>query len=65
MIQNVIRTLGGIDRYGIASLCLFAGVFVGVLLWALLLKRPHLEQMARLPLEPENPLSPNQEPDHE
>ena len=51
MIQNVLRHLGGIEHYGIVSLCLFCVVFLGVLVWAMLQKRTHLEQMARVPLQ--------------
>lgn len=58
MIQNVLRTLGGIDAYGIVSLCLFCAIFSGVLLWACLLKRPHLDRMSRIPLE-NDPNDPN------
>jgi hypothetical protein len=51
MIHNVLRTLGGIDRYGILSLCLFVTIFTLVLIWALAQKRAHLERMARVPLD--------------
>jgi hypothetical protein len=51
VIQNVLRHLGGIENYGIISLCLFCTVFSAVLIWALLQKRPHLNRMAKLPLE--------------
>lgn len=57
MIQNLVKNLFehlvGIEPYGIISLCLFCGVFFGVLVWALLLKKPPLDRMARAPLEPE------------
>jgi cbb3-type cytochrome oxidase subunit 3 len=51
MIQNVLRTYIGIDTYGIVSLCLFCFIFLSVLVWAFALKRPHLDRMARLPLD--------------
>jgi len=51
MIQNVLRTLGGVDRFGIFSLLLFITVFTGVLLWALVQRRQHLDRMASLPIE--------------
>ena len=51
MIQNVLKNLGGIENYGIVSLCLFITVFTLVLIWALAQKRPHLEHMAHVPLE--------------
>lgn len=51
MIQNVIRHMGGIENYGLISLFLFFGCFLGMLVWALLLKKPFLRDMSRLPLE--------------
>jgi hypothetical protein len=51
MIQNVIRHLGGIENYGIISLCLFGAVFCGVFVWAMLQRKAHLERMARAPLD--------------
>ncbi|MCP5523444.1 MAG: hypothetical protein H7A46_18055 [Verrucomicrobiales bacterium] len=50
MIQNVLRHMGGIEGYGIVSICLFFACFFGVLIWALRLRKPHLEEMAALPL---------------
>ncbi len=55
MIQNALQTLVGIEHYGIVSLCLFGLVFAGVLLWAGLQKQSHLERMARVPLENDEP----------
>jgi hypothetical protein len=51
MIQNVIKTLGGIENYGVISLCFFFAVFSAMLIWALLRKRPYLDHMARMPLD--------------
>jgi hypothetical protein len=51
MIQNVLKTLGGIEGYGIFALCLFITIFTLVLVWALAQKRTHLDRMARVPLE--------------
>jgi cbb3-type cytochrome oxidase subunit 3 len=50
MIQNVLQHLGGIERYGILSLCLFFLLFILLMVWAFSLRKPHLERMARLPL---------------
>jgi len=56
MIQNVLQHLGGIERYGVLSLCLFFLLFVLLLGWAFSLRKAHLERMARLTLnEEENP----------
>ena len=59
MIQNVLKNLGGIENYGIVSLCLFITVFTLVLIWAFAQKKPHLECMAHVPLEndPEDSLT--------
>ena len=64
MIQNVLRHFGGIERYGIVSLCLFCLVFTGVIVWACLQKRSHLDYMARVALDPETEDS-NRENSHE
>jgi cbb3-type cytochrome oxidase subunit 3 len=53
MIQNILRHLGGIQQYGITSLCLFGTVFIGVLIWAFLQKKSHLDYMASVALDPE------------
>jgi hypothetical protein len=53
MIQNILRHLGGIQQYGIVSLCLFGSVFLGVLIWAFLQKKSHLDYMAAVALDPE------------
>lgn len=53
MIQNVLRHLGGIENYGILSICLFFACFLGILVWAFRLKKPFLNSMAAKPLEPD------------
>jgi len=53
MIQNILRHLGGIQHFGVVSLCLFCTVFVGVLFWAFLQKKTHLDYMARVALDAE------------
>lgn len=53
MIHNVLRTLCGIEQYGLLSLGLFSFIFVCVFVWACLLRKGHLERMSRLPLETE------------
>ena len=56
MIQNILSHLGGVQHFGIISLCLFCAVFIGVLIWAFAQKKNHLDYMARVALdvEPEN-----------
>jgi len=51
MIRNVLTHIGGIENYGILSLCIFVAVFTGMLVWACCLKRARLDAAARLPLE--------------
>lgn len=58
MIQNILKHLGGIEHFGIVSLCLFCLIFVGVLFWAFLQKKSHLDYMARVALDPESEESP-------
>ncbi len=66
MIQNILRTFGGIDVYGVTSLCLFFLVFGGTVIWALLQKKSHLEAMSRVPLENDSEITPsNLETNHE
>lgn len=57
MIENTLRSLGGVGLYGIISVCLFFSFFTGMLLWAARLKKPYLNSMQSLPL--------NEEPEHE
>ena len=61
MIRDTISHLGGGGLYGVISITLFFAAFVGVLIWAVRLKRPWLNRMARLPLEAGEDESP--EPD--
>ena len=42
-----------INAYGLFSFFLFFGFFIGVLVWALALKKNHLNHMAELPLDAE------------
>ena len=60
MIQNVLQHLGGVENYGVVSICLFFACFLAILAWAFRLKRPFLNSMAALPLEndPDDPQKP-------
>jgi len=51
MIKNVIETLGGIDVYGVISVCFFFAFFTGMLFWAFRLKKDYLNAMRELPLK--------------
>ncbi len=55
--HSILKGLGGIQQYGLVSMCLFCLVFAGVILWALLLKKGHLEYMARVALDESEPES--------
>jgi cbb3-type cytochrome oxidase subunit 3 len=61
MIQNVLHKIGGVENYGIISLCLFFLVFAGVLIWAFSRKKADLDSAAALPLEKDANESPNSE----
>lgn len=50
MIENVLKEIGGIEHFGMISLALFFVCFLGMLIWALFLRKPFLEKMSRLPL---------------
>jgi hypothetical protein len=52
MIKNILTHIGGIENYGIISLCLFFVFFTGMLIWAFTLKKPYLNHMAGAALEP-------------
>jgi hypothetical protein len=53
MIQNVIRSIGGIEVIGVISILLFFACFLGVLIWTFGLKKSYLDSVSKLPLEPE------------
>ena len=50
MIKNVLTHIGGIEAYGILSICLFFAVFTGMLVWAFRLNREDLDAIGRIPL---------------
>ena len=55
MIKSILEHIGGVGVYGVLSICIFFAFFVGVLLWAARLKKPHLDSMSTLPLEDSAP----------
>lgn len=65
MIQNILRHLGGIEPFGIISLCLFCAVFLGVLIWAFLQSKNHLEYMSRVALDAEPDKNPTARISHD
>ena len=58
MIQNVLNGIGGVSVYGVISIGLFFAFFLGMLIWAIRLKKSYLKSMGQLPLDHE-PDSPN------
>ena len=51
MIKNVVEHIGGVGLYGIISVSLFFAFFIGMLIWALRLKKNYLNSMRQLPLD--------------
>jgi len=51
MIRNVLEHIGGVGLYGIISIGLFFAFFLGMLIWALRLKKNYLDSMRELPLD--------------
>ena len=58
MIQNVLRALGGIEIYGIISICLFFLVFLVAAIFAFTRKKPFCDSMSALPLDDGEPTKP-------
>ncbi len=63
MIKNVLSNIGGIEAYGVISVCLFFAVFTVAVLLALRMKRSVAQRMGALPLDDAQPV--NQENSHE
>ena len=57
MLENVMHSLGGVETFGIISICMFFAFFTGMLFWAARLKQPYLKSMRELPLDGEVPSS--------
>jgi hypothetical protein len=54
MVHSILKGLGGIDQYGVFSMCLFCLVFGGAIVSVFLMKRGHLDYMARVALDEED-----------
>jgi hypothetical protein len=65
MIENVVRSVGGIAMFGIVSISLFFGFFIGMAIWASRLKKNYLNSMEGLPLEDGTPAKNTTESHHE
>lgn len=54
MLENVMNSMGGgIEIFGLISICMFFVFFTGILIWATRLKKSYVESMCELPLERE------------
>jgi hypothetical protein len=51
IVHSILREAGNINGYGLFSFILFFGFFIGVLVWAFLLKKNYLHHMSDLPLD--------------
>lgn len=65
MIAKVLQHMGGIDGYGVISICLFFGCFLGVLVTVCRLHRPYLEKMSALPLDADETETSTDAKDHD
>jgi hypothetical protein len=54
MIRDALSHLGGVGVYGVISICLFFAVFLSLMIWAFRLRKPWLNAMSQLPLEPDD-----------
>jgi hypothetical protein len=51
MVHGILKELGGIQQYGVVSMCLFCLVFAGAIASVLCMKRAHADYMARVALD--------------
>ena len=65
MAHSILKFLGGIQQYGVWSLCLFTAVFAGVFISVLFQKKSHLEYMSRAALDDSTEAHQPQKPSHE
>ena len=63
MIKNVLSSIGGVEVYGVISICLFFAVFSVAVVLALRMKKSVAQRMGALPLEDDQPVK--QEISHE
>lgn len=55
MIKNVLTHIGGVEVYGVISICLFFAVFSVAVVLALRMKKSVVARMSALPLEDGQP----------
>jgi hypothetical protein len=54
MIENVVRSIGGVGSFGVISICIFFLFFIGMHFWTFRLKKTYVNSMSGLPLEGES-----------
>ncbi len=54
MIENVMHRIGGVNAFGIITICLFFAFFIGMIIYAVCLKKTYLNSMSALPLDDES-----------
>lgn len=55
MIKNVLSSIGGVEVYGVISVCLFFVVFSVAVVAALRMKKPLARELGALPLNDATP----------
>jgi hypothetical protein len=55
MIKNILTHIGGVEVYGVISVCLFFAVFSVAVVLALRMKKSVVARMSALPLEDSQP----------
>ena len=51
IVHTILKHIGGVEQYGVFSLCLFSSIFACVLLYTFFQKKQHLDYMSRVALE--------------
>ena len=51
LVHSILREVENVNAYGLFSFILFFSFFIGVLVWAFLLKKNYLNHMGDLPLD--------------
>lgn len=59
MIKNVLTSIGGVEMYGVISVCLFFTVFLIAVILALRMKKHVAREISTLPLEDAQPVKRN------
>ncbi len=54
MYKEILRSMAGIDIFGIISLLFFFLIFLGVLYWSIKVDKAYITKMKNLPLDSSN-----------